>query len=468
VTTHRTEPAGELDPFFNPHAVALVGASADPSKLGNSIMLNLANSSVRVYPISRTQDRIMDIKAFSSLAKLPEDVDLVIIAVEARTCLDLIPEIRESGAHCVVVVSGGFSEIGPEGAKLEDALVKASRTANVRILGPNCVGVSNSRLFNGTFTIMPERGSIAFVSQSGALGGASIYTTHARRTGLSKFASVGNAADVSISEIVDYFREDTDTTVIAVYIEGIKEGRPLYESLSNASRKKPVVVLKGGRSESGDRAVKFHTGSLASSTKLFAGMLRQAGCIIVPTLDSLFEVCKIFDFQPLPQGRNVCIITNTGGAGVLAADAISDFSLATSALSDETQHELRNLLSPLASVGNPIDLVASGGKREYRAATERTLRDPGVDMLLEICVVPTFGSMTQIEHAEGLLEGVRAAAVRKPVVGVWLAGDIGKPGKELLESNHIPCYDDPALAALSLARAAEYSEFRRRTIHDTR
>jgi acetyltransferase len=178
-------------------------------------------------------------------------------------------------------------------------------------------------------------------------------------------------------------------------------------------------------------------------------------------------VCKIFDFQPLPKGRNVCIITNTGGAGVLAADAVYDFGLRMSTLSDNAYHELKNVLSPLASVDNPIDLVATGGRREYRIATEQALADPGVDMLLEICVVPTFGGMTQIEHAEGVLDGVRAAGVRKPVVGVWLAGDVGKQGKDFLESNRIPCYDDPTLAALCLARTADYAETRRRGVLQT-
>jgi acyl-CoA synthetase (NDP forming) len=364
------------------------------------------------------------------------------------------------------VISGGFSETGTEGTKLEESLLKAARDAKVRLMGPNCVGVSNSRLFNGTFTIMPERGNIAFVSQSGALGGASIYTTRARRIGLSKFASIGNAVDVSLNQILDYFREDEDTRVVAVYIEGTKEGRPLYESLCRTSRKKPVVVLKGGRTESSRRAVQSHTGSLSVSAELFAGMLRQAGCLTAPTLDSLFEICKIFDYQPLPRGRNICIITNTGGAGVLAADAVSDFGLKASTLSQQTRQEMSRVFSPLASLDNPIDVVATGGRREYRIATEQALGDPGVDMLLEICAVPTFASMTQIEHAEGVLEGVRTAGVEKPVVGVWLAGNVGKPGKDLLESSRIPCYDDPALAVLCLARAVEYAEFLGRNVHN--
>lgn len=466
MTSTRTESWGEIDPFFNPHAVALVGATADPKKLGNSIMVNLVNSQVRVYPISRSGSRIMGTETYTSLNELPESVDLVVVAIDAEHCPGLIPDIRKAGSRCAIVVSGGFSETGAEGARLEDSLLKAAKSAKVRLIGPNCVGVLNSRLFNATFTLMPERGNIAFVSQSGALGGASIYTTHARRIGLSKFVSVGNAADVGISEILDYFREDADTKVIAVYIEGIKDGRQFYESLRDAARKKPVVVLKGGRSESGKRAVKSHTGSLAISAEVFDGMLRQAGCVAAPTLDTLFDVCKIFDYQPLPKGRNICIITNTGGAGVLAADAVSDLGLKMSVLNDKTCQEMKQILSPLASVDNPIDLVATAGRWEYRAATEKSLADSSVDILLAICVVPTFAGMTPTEHAEGLLEGVRASGAKKPVVGVWLAGEVGKAGRDLLESNRIPCYDDPALAALCMTCAAEYTESHRRGVHD--
>jgi acyl-CoA synthetase (NDP forming) len=367
-------------------------------------------------------------------------------------------DVARAGARNAVVISGGFSEIGPEGAKLENDLVEAAKKNGVRIIGPNCVGVSNSRLFNGTFTMMPERGNIAFVSQSGALGGMTIYTTRAKRIGMSKFASVGNSADVGIADIIDYFRMDSKSKVIAAYIEGVEEGREMYEALQRAAREKPVVVLKGGNSEVGGRATRSHTGSLSGSAQVFEGMIRQAGCTTAPTLDTLFEVCKLFEYQPLPKGKRVGIISNTGGAGVLATDACSNLGLDVVTLSDSTKQELRQVLPPMASTENPIDVVAGGGRREYRVATELLLKDPQVDILLVICGVPTFAGMTQTEHAAGTLEGVRQASVSKPVLGVWLAGDVGKPGKDLLEMNRIPCYDDPALAALCISRVVEYSE----------
>ena len=448
----------EIDCFFNPSSVALVGASSDYRKLGNSILMNLLTSEIDVYPVTRSREQVLGVKAYPSLDNLPKPVDLVIVAVAAKYCPDLMSQVREAGARAAVVISGGFSETGPLGSQLEDELVMAAQDAGVRIIGPNCVGVSNSRLFNGTFTMMPERGNISLISQSGALGGMLIYNTRVKRIGLSKFASIGNSADVSFVEILDYFTDDPKTTVIMVYAEGVDDGRAFFESLSRASKRKPVVVLKGGRSEPGSRATQSHTGSLAGSTAVFDGMIRQAGCVTAPSLDTFLEVAKLFDYQPLPKGRNIGIISNTGGGGVLATDASADLRLNIPLLEPDTRQELAQVLSPMASVENPVDVVASGGRKEYRATTELMLKDPNIDMLLVICGVPTFAGMTQTEHAAGTLEGIRSADVEKPVVGVWLAGDVGKPGKDLLEMNRIPCYDDPALAALCMVRVTEYSE----------
>jgi acetyl-CoA synthetase (ADP-forming) len=451
----------EIDLFFNPERVALVGASSDYRKLGNSILMNLLTSEVEVYPVTRNRDHVLGVKAYPNLGNLPEPVDLVIVAVAAKYCAGLMAEARKAGARAAVIISGGFSEIGAEGAELEEALVTAAREAGVRIIGPNCVGVSNSRLFNGTFTMMPERGNIALVSQSGALGGMIIYTTRTKRIGMSKFASLGNAADVQFSELIDYLGNDPKTTVIAVYVEGVDQGRTFFKSLHDAASTKPVVVLKGGRSEVGGKATLSHTGSIAGSTKVFDGMVRQARCVTAPTLDSLLEVCKLFDYQPLPAGRNIGIISNTGGAGVLATDAATEFGFNIPTLEEETRQELRQVLSPIASTENPIDVVASGGRREYRVSTELMLKDSNIDMLLVICGVPTFAGMTQTEHAAGTLEGIRTADQGKPVVGVWLAADVGKPGKDLLEMNRVPCYDDPSMATLCMVRVAEYAEMRR-------
>ncbi|MBS3793534.1 MAG: CoA-binding protein [Candidatus Thorarchaeota archaeon] len=447
----------EIDDFFNPQSVALVGASADYRKLGNSILSNLLASEVEVYPVTRSREKVLGITAYPNLEEIPEDVDLVIIAVAAKYCPQLMHEVRAAGARNAVIISGGFSETGKRGAQLEQELQEAAREADVHFIGPNCVGVSNSRLFNGTFTMMPERGNIALISQSGALGGMLIYTTKAKRIGMSKFVSIGNATNIGFTDLLGYLAQDSQTKVITIYVEGVEEGRSFYEALRSASRRKPVVVLKGGMSDPGSRATLSHTGSLAGSPQVFEGMIRQSGCVTAPTFDSLFEIAKIFDYQPIPKNCNIGIISNTGGAAVLAADSAFRLGLNIPPLSTSTRKELSKLLSPMASVDNPVDVVASGGRREYKLATRLLLEDSAIDILLVICGVPTFAGMTQTEHAAGTLEGIRIANTDKPVVGVWLAGEIGKPGKDLLEMNRIPCYDDPNMAVLCCTKMSEYT-----------
>ena len=451
----------DIDVFFNPKSIALVGASADYRKLGYSILTNLLASQVEVYPVTQNSHHILGIRAYPSLSELPAPIDLAIVAVSAKHCPALMSDIRTAGARHAIIISGGFSETGAEGQRLENELIQAAHAAGVRVIGPNCVGVSNTPVFNGTFTMMPEPGDIALVSQSGALGGMLIYATRAKRIGMSKFASIGNAADVSFVEVLDYFSEDPKTKVLTVYIEGVSDGRALFESLKRASERKPVVVLKGGQSEAGSTATKSHTGSLAGSAKLFDRVLHQAGCVSAPTLDSLFEIAKAFDYQPSPAGRNVGIISNTGGAAVLAADALSELGLRVPRIEEKTRQELRRILSPLACPDNPVDVVASAGRQEYRVATECLMGDQNVDTLLVLCAVPTFAGMTATEHAEGMIEGIHTSDFRKPIVGVWMAGDVGKPGKDLLETNRVPCYDDPSMAALCIARTTEYTEIHR-------
>ena len=447
----------EIDDFFNPQSVALVGASADYRKLGNSILSNLLASEVEVYPVTRSREKVLGITAYPNLEEIPEDVDLVIIAVAAKYCPQLMHEVKAAGARNAVIISGGFSETGKRGVQLEQELQEAARKADVHFIGPNCVGVSNSRLFNGTFTMVPERGNIALISQSGALGGMLIYTTKAKRIGMSKFVSIGNATNIGFTDLLGYLAQDSQTKVITVYVEGVEEGRSFYEALRSASRRKPVVVLKGGMSDPGGRATLSHTGSLAGSPRVFEGMIRQSGCVTAPTFDSLFEIAKIFDYQPVPKDCNIGIISNTGGAAVLATDSAFRLGLNIPPLSTSTRKELSKLLPPMASVDNPVDVVASGGRREYKLATRLLLEDSAIDILLVICGVPTFAGMTQTEHAAGTLEGIRIANTDKPVVGVWLAGEIGKPGKDLLEMNRIPCYDDPNMAALCCAKMSEYT-----------
>ncbi|MEM2142803.1 MAG: CoA-binding protein [Candidatus Thorarchaeota archaeon] len=451
----------DLGRLFNPARVALVGATADTRKIGHSLFVNLLSSNVDVYPVTSNGEPILGVDSFKSLSELPKDVDVVIVAVPAAMCPALMPEVRSAGAKYAVVISGGFSETGKRGRELEAQLVQRAHEAGVRILGPNCVGIASSGVFNGTFTMTPPPGNIAVVSQSGALGGILIYTAKKKNIGLSRFVSIGNACDIGFEEVFLYLANDPITRVIVTYVESFKNGRASLRSLQEASSRKPVVVLKGGRTDVGQAAASSHTGSLSGSASLFDAMMTRVGCVSAPTLDSLLEIAKVFDYQPLPFGKRIGIISNTGGAGVLAADALVEHGLVVPVFCSDTQRDLSDLLPSIASVRNPVDLVATATGSDYMRVVTRLLDDPTVDVLLVICAVPTFAGMSTTEHAVGVVEGLRASVNSKPVAAVWLAGDPAVPGREILESARIPCYDDPYMAALCISKLVRYAELQK-------
>ncbi len=294
---------------------------------------------------------------------------------------------------------------GEEGKREERELVEIARRYGMRIVGPNCVGIMNTHNdMNATFVMNAKRGGdIAFISQSGALGGAGIIykTVKEGGIGFSKFVSIGNMADVDFAEFMEYLADTEEDRAIALYIEGLRDGRRFMDVARRVTRKKPVIVLKAGRSESGARAASSHTGSLAGSYRIYEAAFKQSGVIIADTIDDMLSMARAFT-QPLPKGKRVAIMTNAGGpGGVLTADAIDRLGLKLADLEDETIEELRSFLPPMAAVKNPVDMIASARGEDYYRTARALLEDKNVDLLISICVVPTFAGMTPTEHAEG-------------------------------------------------------------------
>lgn len=448
-----------LEKFFYPKKVALVGASNNPEKFGYTIMKNLQKAEITIYPISRSDDEILGVKAYKSVLDIPDDIDLAIIIIPAKYIPDLFEDLHKKNIHHAVVLSGGFSEIGEEGEKLENSLKEIAKKYNIRFIGPNCVGIINKTInFNGTFIMDPDKGDISFISQSGALGAASVYWLRERGIGLSKFASIGNSTDIGFSELLKIISEDKHTKVIALYVEGVKDGREFMDAAKYASEKKPLVILKAGKSPEGAKAVSSHTGSLAGSHKIFEAVIKQVGAIEVDNLYDLFNVSLGFAFQNLPKGNKVAIITNAGGAGVLTTDELSKYGLTLATFTQESRKKLDETLIPIASKSNPIDVIASGNKKDYYNATKIALEDKNVDAVIVCCVVPTFMGMTRTEHAEGVYEAIKDSKTEKPVIAVWMAGEIAKPGTEFLEQHRIPTYNDPQTAAKVLGLMYQYAK----------
>src|SRR5690606_33714391 len=429
-------------------------------QIGSEILYNLLTSGYKgpIHPVHPTADEIQGRRAWRRAVDIPATIDLAIIVVPAATVLGAVDDCLAAGARAICVISAGFSETGPEGALLEAALLAKIRAAGSRMVGPNCMGLLNTdpavRL-NATFApVYPPTGSVAMSSQSGALGLAIL--DHARRLniGISSFVSVGNKTDVSGNDLIQYWASDPRTSVILLYLESFGNPKKFSEIARSVARKKPIAAVKAGRSRAGARAASSHTGALATDDTAVDALFRQAGVIRTETLQELFDVAALLAHQPLPRGRRVAIVTNAGGPGILAADACEANGLELPSLSDATRTELRSFLPAAASVGNPVDMIASAPAEHYRRALAAVLRDENVDAVLTIFIPPL------VTAADDVAAAVRESAAKhpgKPVQAIFMGAE-GAP--EMLA--HIPCYAFPEPAAIALARVVEYAEWRSR------
>jgi len=448
-----------FDYFFKPKAIAVIGASNDPLKLGYEVFKNLKRyREGKVYPVNVKDDEVQGVKAYKNVKDIPDDVDLAIVVIPKRFVKQAIIDCGEKGVKGIVLITAGFGEVGEEGKREERELVEIAHRYGMRIIGPNCVGIMNTHNnMNASFVMDAKKGSIGFISQSGALGAGIIYKTVKEGIGFSKFVSIGNMADVDFAELMEYLTDTEEDKAIALYIEGIKDGRRFMEVAKRVTKKKPVIVLKAGKSESGARAASSHTGSLAGSWKIYEAAFKQSNVIIADTIDDMLSMARAFT-QPLPKGKRVAIMTNAGGPGVLTADAIDRKGLKLANLEEKTIEGLRSFLPPMAAVKNPVDMIASARGEDYYKTAKLLLEDPNVDMLISICVVPTFAGMTPTEHAEGVLRAMKEVNNGKPVLGLFMAGYVSEKAKELLESEGVPSYERPEDVAAAAYALVEFAK----------
>lgn len=455
-----------LDRFFSPKNVAVIGASNNPNRFGYNVMKNLIEAGFDgdIYPVSLKEDIVFGRPTHKNVLEIHGSVDLAIIIIPAATVPSAVEECGKKGIKAISVLSGGFSEVGSKGAELEKEVGAIAKRYGIRIVGPNCVGTMNthSRL-NASFVMYSMKGEMGLITQSGALGAACSYVSKKEMLGFSKFANLGNASDVSVPEIIECYAHDHETTVIGIYLEGVKDGQKFLEAIEETTPLKPIIIVKAGRTDQGAKAASSHTGSLAGSDKIYDALFKQKGVVRANSLFDLIDVAKAFTKQPLPKGRRVGIITNAGGAGVLATDACSDNGLTVQPLSDETVTALKSFLPDVASLNNPIDIIASANKECYRKTTETVIADRNLDSLIVNCVVPTFLDMKPSEHAEGLAEAYRKVKqYGKPIVSCWMAGELAEPGREILEKTGIPSYSSPEKAATAISHMADYQAFANR------
>ncbi len=445
-----------MEKIFSPKSIAVVGASRAAGSLGAEILRNLRESGFQgeLYAVNPRAEGMAP-----SLMAIEGAVDLAIIVVPKDHVESVIDDCVTKGVGAVVVITAGFAETGAEGRALEQRLLQKVRAAGMRMVGPNCMGVINTHpsvSMHGTFAaVMPPRGSIAMSSQSGALGVAILEHAKLLNLGFSTFVSVGNKADVSGNDLLQYWAEDPNTDVILLYLESFGNPKKFGEIARRVGMRKPIVAVKAGRSTAGARAASSHTGALATSDTIVDDLFRQSGVIRTQTLEELFDVAALLANQPLPLGRRVGIVTNAGGPGILASDACEGNDLEIPQLSAETQAKLREFLPPAASVGNPVDMIASANADQYRRAVRLLLDDPGIDSVLVI-YIPVMPTDAEFVSAAIRECGIEARAAGKTVLATFMSVH-GTPDAMA----PVPSFRFPERAVTALARATKYAQWRR-------
>lgn len=450
--------------FFNPRAVAVIGASRKRGTIGGEIFHNLLNYGFQgpVYPVNPTSELVQSVRAYPSVEMIPGPVDLAVIVVPATYVVETAVACARKGVKALVVISAGFSETGKEGQARQAELLRVCREAGMRLIGPNCMGIANTdsavRL-DATFApTEPPHGRVGFSSQSGALGLAIMEYANSLGLGLSTFVSVGNKADISGNDLLRYWESDENTDVILLYLESFGNPKKFSQIARRVGRKKPIVVVKSGRSTAGARATSSHTGALiAASDVTVDALFRQAGVIRTDTLAELFDVASLLANQPLPPGNRVGIITNAGGPGILCADTCESRGLEVPLLNESVQSRLREFLLPGASASNPVDMIASAPAKHYGRAIEAVLADPNIDALIVIFTPPLVTKAADVARA--IVEAVNRNAKGKPILTVFLSPQAA-PEEFQVSKPHIPSFAFPETAAIALARAARYRDWR--------
>jgi acetyl coenzyme A synthetase (ADP forming)-like protein len=459
-TRSQSAASASMKVFFEPKSIAVIGAGRRRGTIGAEVFYNLVSAGFQgaVYPVNEKARAAGSVRAYTRITDIPDDVDLAIIVVPAGAVEDVVDDCITKGVRGVIIISAGFAETGVEGRAREAAILEKVRRAGVRMIGPNCMGIINTNpvvALNGTFSpVYPPEGRVAMSAQSGALGLAILDYAQRLNIGISTFVSVGNKADVSSNDLIQYWAEDPRTDVILLYLESFGNPRKFGRIAKRIARVKPIVVVKSGRSVAGARAASSHTGALAATDSVVSALFRQAGIIRTDTLEELFDVANLLAHQPVPAGRRVAILTNAGGPGILAADACESHGLELPTLADETVAELRSFLPKTASVANPVNMIASATPVHFQRATRALLRDERVDSLIVIFIPPLIIDPEAV--AAAIVAGAKDAG-DKPVLANFMSAK-GTP--EILA--RIPSYIFPEAAAAALARVTAYGEWRRR------
>jgi acetyltransferase len=446
----------KLDHIFQPKKVALVGATENPGSVGLTLMQNLTATSFggELFPINPKRETVLGIKAYPNLKSAPEGIDLVVIVTPAKAVPQIISDCADLKIPAAIIISAGFREIGEEGIELERQVLMHAKRGQMRIIGPNCLGVMNPNMgLNATFAAgMANKGKIAFISQSGALCTAVLDWSLREKVGFSSFVSIGTMADIGWGDLINYFGNDPLTESILIYMESIGDARAFLSAAREAALTKPIILIKAGRTAESAKAAASHTGALAGSDDVFSAALERVGVLRVDTIADLFGIAGALAKQPRPKGPNLTIVTNAGGPGVIATDALIQHGGKLTEISESTIEELNKLLPPQWSHNNPIDVLGDANAEKYVKSIEIALKDPASNGIL---VILTPQDMTDSTGTAKQLAELKKST--KPILASWMGADHVKAGNELLVNAGIPTFEYPDLACKTFALMWKYT-----------
>jgi acetyltransferase len=448
-----------LGGFFNPKSVAVIGASDKKGKVGNDIITALIDSfSGTIYPVNLTDKKVGGLKSYPSLLKIPNPVDLAVIVIPAQFVLPTIEECGKMGCKNIVIISAGFRELGDEGMKLEEKIYQVAKKYKIRILGPNCLGYISTQVpINVSFApSMPSKGDVAFFSQSGALGAAVLDMAEAQSFGIGHFVSLGNKLDINEVDLLNYFNQDKKTKVILSYLEDIRDGRKFMDVASIVTKRKPIIMLKSGKTEKGQKAVSSHTGSLAGSAQAYHTAFSQSGVLEANGLEDFFNLAKGFSSQPLPGGNRVAIITNAGGPGIILTDLLPQNGLELAEITSATQKRLKPKLPVAASVKNPIDVLGDAGEDRYILAVKEAIRDKNVDAIIISLTPQKATNVGKIAEEIGKL----AKKTKKTIIFCFMGEAQITKHYKIFNKYSIPLYRFPNQAVNVLGRMWDYNQWK--------
>ncbi len=453
----------DLQAFFAPDSVAIVGASREPGKVGREILDSMIRGGYegKIFPVNPKAGEIQGLKCYPDLTSIGEPPDLVVITVPAKVVPAVVRECADVGAKSVVIITAGFREAGEDGAKLERSILQIARPAKIRILGPNCLGLmAAEKKLNASFAgDLPAPGSVGYFSQSGALVTAILDMAKARGMGFSKLVSIGNKADVDELDVLRALGADPETRVIAGYLESIAHGDAFVRAAESISQEKPILLMKSGGTGAGSRAAASHTGSLAGDEAAYECVFERAGIVRCDSIKSQFDFAQAFANLPLPSGPRVVVVTNAGGPGIMAADAIEREGLAFARPTEETTEKLAAALPPAANVHNPVDVLGDARADRYELALDAVLADPNVDTVL---VLLTPQATTQCEATAEAVVRLARDGHRKPVLACFMGGQLVQRAHSILRDGGIPNYDSPEGAVAVIKAMADHVRWRAR------